>query len=328
MLSLPDPFQARKTPPYMWLVSTPVVPCLLFAVLYIARTGLPSDFRSVFAWVFFLLMALLEGYLLWALAMGIHLNASRWFQSVRLLGWPSAEKRRKLRALYRRSLRGQKSGVTSRLMTALICLGLFLFLRWNVWLFASAVMLKGVIAEGWVRPLTPPVALLLSSSRAEALDLHAQMSFWTRGLRVVSLLRPDANPNFFVDAVLTFDCMRNADDAAWHGALREWTELAPIIVLDARFSTPHVQREAKLIIPEFSHKAVIAVGIRGERPLLDSFGVGLPRPAHPISIIKAPSVPQVVREMTLSPESLPTPEHPLSEKITALKGSRTVQRIQ
>jgi hypothetical protein len=108
----------------------------------------------------------------------------------------------------------------------------------------------------------PPVALLLGQSRADTLVLQAVIQSALSGGRVMSLLDLSkysgsrwAKPS--EDAVL-----RALDDKDWLSLARELARIAPIIILDGRSKTPHVEVEVSMLHRERLGYKTLVVGPR------------------------------------------------------------------
>ena len=118
----------------------------------------------------------------------------------------------------------------------------------------------------------PAGVLFLTRSSQATLSLQVQIKEAALGLRVVSLLDEDYEPDRRVTRVLTYNIYRTSDGANWGWVIQQVMDLAEIIVLDTRECTPNLMMEAGFVLSDGRREKVLALTREdGSVPLLDEF---------------------------------------------------------
>lgn len=160
------------------------------------------------------------------------------------------------------------------LRTVFVAMTIALMIWWFVE-FAPVLSLAvtiGIVGMSTiVQNCVPPFVLFLSASTTMQLTVQQKLVGAMMPLQVYCLLDCDQaiSPGMAREAGLT--SLRAPVHEHWRDVVAELMDIAPVVVLDARFPTPAVLEEARHILnTNVAFKSFFIVGDDGERPVLDA----------------------------------------------------------
>lgn len=158
-------------------------------------------------------------------------------------------------------------------------------------LIAAAAIAAGRYAIAFIQSL-PPAVLVLGSSRAATVRLHASISRSIAPLRAVSMLSIDG-PTVGDELPPRRDCLRTIWQDDWLEMVRQLSALAPIIVLDGRHASEPTRQELRALDDAGRRSACILVrNDDGTAPLLDpQEAIG---PARFLSVVPESAIGEVL----------------------------------
>ena len=292
----------------------------IYTVIFVWCTGLPGTFSTAFKWLIRYVLVGLEVLIYYVMFLSLKYNFFRWWQTVRLLGFPSSGRRRAMRSLS--LLREHKYGTSwpQFCIIGAILIGLLYFTHVRIFL----ALLLALTQQHFIEPLRrslPPTVFLLTTTATGTPQLHAKISFVVRRLRAVALLKVKRSDEDLASVFTRLDCFRTEsdDDDTWVYVVEKLLQIAPIVVLDARVVTDAVLLEAKrTLVPSVAYKLILLVGQSGERLLLDHPDLWeLPAPLKQIPVVREAGLLTMLHFLTRSRDRIPSPERPLDSILKA-----------
>jgi hypothetical protein len=294
------------------------------SLVYVWLSPWPGNATDRLRWAGNLLLANTEFLVYFGLFLSLKYNILRWSQTVRIVGFPSAEIRRAMRHL--EALRKEKYPISfpALFLGLAILVPAFVFTGVRLFLAVATVLCANCAIEP-LRRIVPPTILILTCSSPQGVALHAKVSWTIRRLRAVALLRMEDSPTHFLKTLVRRDCYRTDSDAAWEQVVDDLMRICPLLVLDTREESKAVTEEImRIASARLAYKLMMVVESTGERPVVDALpdlssslcgaaivresgaltmlqyltrpSTGLPSSAKPIeSIIRSSPVWQVVR---------------------------------
>jgi len=144
-----------------------------------------------------------------------------------------------------------------------------------------------------------PVVVFFGTSTGDGKKLFSKVG-WNVPGEPLSLLRPSKFSLFSAGFIRT-------RQEHWQRTVLELSELACLIVLDARVMSDLVAKEADwLLDPRTAFKTIFVVGNDGSQPILDSVeSAGIRAAACNAIVVQESDVRKKLRSLTESPENLP-----------------------
>lgn len=184
---------------------------VVYAGVFAWRTGLPTTFPDALVWLFRFLLGGIEVLLYFFLFLSLKYNFFRWWQTIHFLGVPSARARKEMRGL---SAMREHKYETPWPQFCLIAAGLaalFYFTNLRIFIAFLLVVAEQQLVEPF-RQVVPPAVLLLTTSGADTVQLHAKISSTIRRLRAVALLRMTQSYTDLASVFTRQDCFRTDSD--------------------------------------------------------------------------------------------------------------------
>jgi hypothetical protein len=245
-------------------------------------------------------------------------HTRRWTFTLLLQGSVSRKVFNTLREAYvHRAYRTEASPASA----ILIACPIFAFYWWSktpIALVLGVFVVYNCIIARALRMYLPPTVLFLTTSAADTIELHAHMTYHFHFFRIVQLLKGDKSSHEF-QFLTRRDCYRTMSEDVWEKLVKALIEVCPIVVLDARQTTPGVLKEARYIAKigiNLSHKLVILIGEVGQRPLLDKLGINTQKVfKHEVLAVREAGLLTLMEHLFTKFRKLPTDDHPLADII-------------
>lgn len=244
---------------------------LVAAGHFVWENGLPSA-TGLPAWILGLVSWQLKCLLLTISAVLVSITVVLWASSLWLMGPAAMKGAPTMLRLGRlsRVRQGWRNFSTFTLAT-LVLVGLAMIFDAGMLIFI-AIYTACMALSDFVGSARIAGVVFLSRSSQPSLRFQVELKEAALGLRVVSLLDLDVEPDRELTRVLRWNVYRTSESAEWTELIQELMNLAQIIVLDARVSSPAVLRETEFALtPARRDKVLILTGEDGCAPVLDEF---------------------------------------------------------
>jgi hypothetical protein len=167
----------------------------------------------------------------------------------------------------------------------LVAIGVWTGLRNAAGLLAFLCQL--VVAHFWDLA-RPPVALILTTSTPEVLEMIVRIRGNLPLLRIVTLLDTSRGESDMAREYYKFDDFRTSGSTDWMEVVRRFAEMVPVIVMDVRHTSDPVLWEIALTLDEkYLSKVIYLIGDNGERD-------GLLIVANHLTVIEGNTARQVI----------------------------------